>query len=135
MVDSEIDSILKVPCKKKSSTGIFPARKNSNKSKTTKHVRIQCYFVLCKCYVMPESMYMLQISETFFGNISDQESLKNGLGGNLEKNIILSSSTRLRISVRGILNPSRSRTKLYTAWPTARYPSSRLIISRRCMTK
>ena len=63
-VDSERDTILKVPHKKKARTSVFPDHKQSNKKNTPRHGGIQRYCVLYKKTGITEHKYMSRSAET-----------------------------------------------------------------------
>ena len=69
--ESDSEEILRVSCKKNFRAGVFPARKSNNK-KNPNHGGNQRYCVLYNKAVMIEHKYMSHISETCFGNRSDQ---------------------------------------------------------------
>ena len=82
---SDIDSIPRVPHKKKVVTSVLPDRNNQGK-KISKHKYYQRYCVLCKKSVMPERKFKSHISEECFWRRFYQESIKEGLGKILVNN-------------------------------------------------
>ena len=81
-VNSDINLSIRVPRKKKSSTGVLPNLKQHGE-KTHKHRGAQLYWMLCKKSVMPEIKYILQSSEKCFVKRYNQQSIKEVLGGDL----------------------------------------------------
>ena len=75
---SDSDKPISVPRNKKSRTG---ALSNNTNRKAPKHCGTQCHCMLLKKAGFPERKYMLQFSEECFGKLSDQNSIRYGLGG------------------------------------------------------
>ena len=69
-------------CNKKASTCVLPFHKQ-NKSNTPKYGGIQRYWVMFKKAVIPEHKYIFHSFVTWFGNRSDKDTLKEGMGRNL----------------------------------------------------
>ena len=80
--DSYIDAIPGVPCREESSFGVLPAL-NQKFKKTPNNKGFQCYCVLWKKTVIHERKYKSHTLGHWFGRVSNQESIKEGLGGKL----------------------------------------------------
>ena len=74
------DTSAKVACKKKASTGVLSDRNQKGK-KTSKHKGYQHYYMLWKKAGITDRKYKSHISNNCFGHSSDQEPIKEGLGG------------------------------------------------------
>ena len=81
MPEYYIEYILRVPHKNNLSTGILPTQDPIIKSPNYDGNHIHC--MLYKNAVMPDQNYIPHSSEVWFGKSSDQESLKEGMIGNL----------------------------------------------------
>ena len=81
---SDLDSnkSTKVPHNNKARRGVLLYHKHWGKE-TPKHRGSPHNCVLCKKYIIPEHKYKLYRSENYFGNFSNQESIKEGLEGSL----------------------------------------------------
>ena len=80
LINSAIDDYISVMHNNKARTGVLPSRKKNGENNPKHHVA-QRYWVMFKKSVIPERKYKYHISESFFGNISDQASIRDRLGG------------------------------------------------------
>ena len=76
----ESNKYVRIPRKNKASTGV---RFKQQEKKTPKQHSAYHYCIICKKAGMPEQNYMSHNYEDCFGNISDQKSIKDGLGGTM----------------------------------------------------
>ena len=77
------DDSVKGRCKKEARTGVLPSQKQHEKN-TPKHHGSQRYCITCKKSVIPGRKYTLHSSNNYFGNISDQASVRDGFGGTVD---------------------------------------------------
>ena len=80
---SDINAIPKVPFKRKDRSEV-PLSHNQN-NQNPKHVVTQWYYMLYKKDIITGHKYMLHSSEIYFGTLSYQLSLKEGMRGKLGK--------------------------------------------------
>ena len=77
-VDSDRNESVRVPRKKRESTGVILSRKQQE-GKMTKHHGAQRYCVIFKKSGMPDQNYMSHISQNCFGKRYYQQPIKEGI--------------------------------------------------------
>ena len=116
---SDIDSISRVPHKKKVVTSVLPDRNNQGK-KISKHKYYQRYCVLCKKSVMPERKFKSHISEECFWRRFYQESIKEGLGKILvNNNKDVKNFQKSKKKCKRELKYIKKQNYIYIAWSWA----------------
>ena len=81
-VNSNRDNSIMVLRNKKARTGVLPSHKQHGKKTPKRHGK-HCYCMLWNMTGMPDRKYKSHISRNWFGKISDQQYVKDGLGGAL----------------------------------------------------
>ena len=135
LTNYDSDASTEVTFKNKARTGILTVHKQQSK-KTTNNKVSQSYCVLCKNSVTTKCKYKLHISETFFGRSSEQESIKEGLGGSLgNRNNAAKQYPKCKNKWKRDLKSLKNKKKSYISWLSAPAHIASCRISRRSVPR